>query len=208
MLNVDGRYSDLHQNHLSKCAPLLENHVANAVRDLKYIDRVSARAKTVKSFVNKTKKTNRDGTLKYTDPFEQVQDMLGARVVVFYPQTVMEVNHALSTYYTTYEEADKQPESLSEFGYEGKHFLFRIPADIIPEDAPSEFPECFELQIKTLFQHAFSETTHDLVYKPGLSVSNDQKRRAAFAAASAWGADQVLRQFVEELLPNYPSNDN
>jgi hypothetical protein len=48
-------------------------------------------------------------------------------------------------------------------------------------------PEFFELQIMTLFQHAWSEANHDIGYKPG-SVRLDlgAERRLAFTSAQAW----------------------
>lgn len=44
--------------------------------------------------------------------------------------------------------------------------------DEIKEDESVAF---FELQIKTLFQHAWSEAEHDLGYKPSTVLSSDQK---------------------------------
>ncbi|WP_321488312.1 RelA/SpoT domain-containing protein [uncultured Hyphomonas sp.] len=207
MTNLELRYSDLHDNYLVPCTNLLREHVAGKFLTTKFIDRVSARAKSVESFLGKATKELEDGSAKYKDPFEQIQDLIGVRIVVFYPQTVVVIDDIIDSYYTSYEESEKHPESSQEFGYEGKHFLLKIPAETLPDNVPTDFPECFELQIKTLFQHAFSEATHDLVYKPGSTIASDQQKRAAYAAASAWGADQVLQQLVEELLPDYPSKE-
>jgi len=57
----------------------------------------------------------------------------------------------------------------------------------------------FELQIKTLFQHAWSEAEHDLGYKPTTVLSHDQKKRLAFTAAQAWGADQVFDELYKQI---------
>lgn len=207
MQNVDGKYAALREEYLLECVSRLQEHISERMKGVEYIDRITARAKTVKSFLKKADKKTPDGSFKYSNPFDELQDMIGARIIVFYPQTIHVVDDIIMRFYTAYEEADKQPASFSEFGYEGKHFILRMPAELLPDEIPEFFPECFELQIKTLFQHAFSEATHDLVYKPGAVVAPEQMKRTAFAAASAWGADQVLAQLVEELLPEYPSSD-
>ena len=68
-----------------------------------------------------------------------------------------------------------------------------VPEDLIDEKLESDKSvEFFELQIKTLFQHAWSEAEHDLGYKPSSQLTSDQKRRLAFTAAQAWGADQIF----------------
>jgi putative GTP pyrophosphokinase len=66
----------------------------------------------------------------------------------------------------------------------------------IKEDESVAF---FELQIKTLFQHAWSEAEHDLGYKPATVLSSDQKRRLAFTAAQAWGADQIFDELYRHI---------
>jgi len=62
-----------------------------------------------------------------------------------------------------------------------------------------EAPEFFELQIKTLFQHAWAEAEHDLGYKPPKPLTSIQKRKMAFTAAQAWGADQIFDELSREL---------
>ena len=68
-----------------------------------------------------------------------------------------------------------------------------VPEDLIDDKlAREESVEFFEQQIKTLFQHAWSEAEHDLGYKPSGELTTDQKRRLAFTATQAWGADQIF----------------
>jgi ppGpp synthetase/RelA/SpoT-type nucleotidyltranferase len=62
-------------------------------------------------------------------------------------------------------------------------------------------PETFELQVRTLFQHAYAEPQHNLGYKPGDAQLTDEVRRElAWVAASSWGADQALDRVREQLL--------
>jgi ppGpp synthetase/RelA/SpoT-type nucleotidyltranferase len=58
---------------------------------------------------------------------------------------------------------------------------------VIDDDADrSKTPQFFELQVKTLFQHAWSEAEHDLAYKPSEPITPHQQRQIAFTAAQAW----------------------
>ena len=56
----------------------------------------------------------------------------------------------------------------------------------------------FELQIKTLFQNAWSEANHDLGYKPERELSKDEKRKIAFTSAQAWGADMIFDELSDK----------
>ncbi|HCT9233418.1 TPA: hypothetical protein OUC02_005035, partial [Escherichia coli] len=106
----------------------------------------------------------------------------------------------IERYYRHIERKDLIPESEAEFGYFGKHFILSMPADVIEDDAHGvKTPNFFELQIKTLFQHAWSEANHDLAYKPEEPLTPLQKRQVAFTAAQAWGADQIFAQLHSEL---------
>ena len=61
-------------------------------------------------------------------------------------------------------------------------------------------PTFFELQIKTLFEHSWAEANHDLAYKPHSELNLVQKRKIAFTAAQAWGADKIFDELSQELL--------
>ena len=98
------------------------------------------------------------------------------------------------------------PESEWEFGYFGKHHILVIPSDVIDDSWDKTMvPRFFELQIKTLFQHAWSEAEHDVGYKEGeKKLDIDQKRRLAFTSAQAWGADRVFDELFKELTVSDP----
>jgi ppGpp synthetase/RelA/SpoT-type nucleotidyltranferase len=60
-------------------------------------------------------------------------------------------------------------------------------------------PETFELQVRTLFMHAWAEPQHDLGYKGPGDLTKLQKKRLAWVAASAWGADHELEGLWAEV---------
>lgn len=193
-------YSQRREEILEPLAARLVEHLQGNLRGIERIDRVGARAKGVDRFVAKANKAREDGGAKYEHPFEQIQDLVGARIVVFYKQDVDVVAEMIDRYYRRIERKDLIPESEAEFGYFGKHFILAVPPDVVDDDADKDkTPKFFELQVKTLFQHAWSEASHDLAYKPGEPLSPLNKRQVAFTAAQAWGADQMFEQLHTEI---------
>lgn len=199
MVTVRRRYEKLLDEQLIEIAPRLERHITNLVSTVPFVDRVSVRAKAIDSFVKKSEKSEPDGTKKYDYPFDQITDMIGARVIVLFEPIVSDVNRVIEQYFTLAESQKKEPESHSEFGYHGHHCLLMLPTELLPDPAAEDLPECFELQVKTVHQHAWSEASHDLAYKEGSPLTFEQRRQIAYAAASDWGADQIFSQLAKEL---------
>lgn len=193
-------YGARHGTMLMPLASKLQAHIQEMLIGIPRIDRVSARAKSPDRFLGKAMKRKDDGALKYEHPFEQIQDLVGARVIVFYKQDVDAVSAAVDRYLRRIEGKDLVPDAVNQFGYIGRHFILAVPEDVIDDNADRvKIPEFFELQVKTLFQHAWSEAEHDLAYKPSEPLSTLQQRQIAFTAAQAWGADQIFEQLHTEL---------
>jgi putative GTP pyrophosphokinase len=120
--------------------------------------------------------------------------------VTFYLSDIDRVAKIVEKYYRPIQSRVLVPDSEWEFGYFGKHYVLIVPSDVIdPSLDKTLIPEFFELQLKTLFQHAWSEANHDLGYKPGATpLNSDAKRRLAFTSAQAWGADRVFDELFRE----------
>ncbi len=193
------KYSQRYKEYLDPVSKNLQSFLIEILKDENRIDRISTRAKSVNRFLSKAKKIE-NGTLKYSDPINEIQDQIGARVITFYLDDVDNIATILKKYLAPIEEKRIVPDSVNEFGYEGKHFIFFIPTDVQVDASNEEAPKFFELQIKTLYQHAWSEANHDLGYKPEIALKNDEKRKLAFTAAQSWGADTIfndLNQAIE-----------
>ncbi len=193
-MTIEGEYRTRYDEVLvplaASLAELLTEHLGGQGR----IDRVSARAKSVDRFVAKAGNVNSRGVIKYEYPLAQIQDQVGARVTVFYKSDVVRVRENLTRYLRSVESKDLVPASEWEFGYFGWHSVCLFPPELIMPEWPADHvPNFFELQVKTLFQHAWSEANHDLGYKPeGGGLTPDQNRMLAFASAQAWGADRAF----------------
>jgi putative GTP pyrophosphokinase len=199
MTTLAETFAQRREHVLLPLASRIETHLKTLFDGFPRIDRISARAKSVDRFIGKALKEH-NGEPKYDDPLNQIQDQVGARIVTFYTSDVETVRLEIEKYFKYIESKKIVPESESEFGYEGRHFILFVPTDILDETLNSaESVEFFELQIKTLFQHAWSESEHDLGYKPSSKLTGDQKRRLAFTAAQAWGADRIFDEMYRQI---------
>jgi putative GTP pyrophosphokinase len=184
---------------LARLANNLNEHICNLLQGQPRVDRISTRAKSVSSFLKKAA-TQIDGRSKYGEPLDQIQDQIGARIIVFFKSDVDGVDALVKRYFAAIEYRAVVPDSESEFAYFGRHLVLVLPSDILEEDMDkASIPYFFELQIKTLFQHAWSEADHDLAYKPGdIPLTGEQKRLVAFTSAQAWGADHIFERLFQE----------
>jgi ppGpp synthetase/RelA/SpoT-type nucleotidyltranferase len=194
--------AEVYQKHyddvLTPIARDLEAYLHGLMQGQPRIDRVTARAKSVVSFLNKAAKVGGDKR-KYQSPLLEIQDQVAARIVTFYLSDVERVQSLVSDYFGAIEDSKREPESPSEFSYEGHHYVLFLPDEALRSVDRRLAPKVFELQIKTLFQHAWSEGGHDLIYKSLVPLTREHLRRAAFTAAQAWGADRIFNELAVEL---------
>lgn len=188
---------------LAKIASQLQLFLKDSLSSVERIDSITARAKDPDRYFIKANKTDEAGCRKYHDPRFEIQDQIGARITVFYLSDVERIRLHVVKYLKFIEQSPKLPESDYEFGYFGLHFILALPEDVVDENvADGVAPEFFELQIKTLFQHAWSEAHHDIGYKSMRPLTSDERRKMAFTAAQAWGADTIFQDLSKELLGN------
>jgi putative GTP pyrophosphokinase len=197
--SLEAEYRRRYEAVLVRLADSIGLHISDCMKNQPRIDRISARAKGVDRFVKKAS-TYEDDKLKYAEPLNQIQDQIGARIVVFYESDVERIDQHVKKYFRAIEYQKVVPDNESEFGYFGQHLVLVLPSDVIEEDMDQTLvPDFFELQIKTLFQHAWSEADHDLGYKPGdTPLTSEQKRLVAFTSAQAWGADHIFERLFRE----------
>ena len=189
-----------YDNILVTIASRLQVHLRERIEEMHHIDGLRVRAKSVNSFIEKSKK-EKDGILRYSDPINQIYDQIGARIIVFYLSDIEIITHQILEYYSPVEIQKIIPDTPDKFGYEGMHLVLFIPDDILTKEINREqCPVFYELQIHTLFQHAWGEANHDLAYKAINELSIDQQRKVSFTAAQAWGADMIFNQLCSEII--------
>ncbi|WP_108459238.1 GTP pyrophosphokinase [Devosia naphthalenivorans] len=158
---------------------------------------VSPRLKADESLVQKAFHRGKG----YGDPYNAIEDKVGIRFVVLTSDDIAAVESAIvdgGLPYWTFEKArdflaerDARP---MEFGYQSVHYVVRSKLGLnfggipIPEYLPCE------IQIRTLLQHAYSELTHDTLYKPSVKATPDMQRAAAKSMALIEATDDYFRQ--------------
>ncbi|MER8882992.1 hypothetical protein [Mesorhizobium sp. M0816] len=193
MTDLRTDYTNRYTKALTPVATALIGNLTEIFAGTPRVDRVTARPKSIDRFMSKAEKADGD-KLKYDDPLNQIQDQIGARIIAFYSSDVPVIEEVILREFRPIESKHVVPQHQWEFGYFGRHHILLMPSDLYSAaEDKALVPDVFELQIKTLFQHAWSEAEHDLGYKPGEQPLNpEDERLLAFTSAQAWGADRIF----------------
>lgn len=185
---------------LTRLARGLEIEITDHLQGVRHIDRISFRVKTTESFVKKAMATTESGAQKYAHPFEEIEDQVAGRVLVFYRSDIANVMAAFERRLKKVEREHRHPSNAKEFDYETTHLVCMLTPDLVPAgwEALDERPVTFELQVRTLAQHAWAEPQHGF-YKNAAGLSADSQRKLYWAAASAWGLDSIWDDLRHEL---------
>ena len=168
---------------------------------------VVATTHRLKKFDSFFEKANRieNGSLKYSDPFIQITDVVGFRVVVLARRHVNEVCEILRKNLEIREEEDKADTLLTEgrLGYESYHLIATLgPTRSALGEYASICEIPFELQVRTALQHAWAENEHRIQYKR--SKNPELVKRFLRLAAAVSSADEEFDRIyeIDEKLKN------
>lgn len=138
---------------------------------------------------------------QYASPYDDIEDKVGIRFVVLTSDEIPIVEKVITEFgdnHWFWEKARDFAEERSskpwEFGYQSVHYVVRAKTGVVFEgnSIPLDIP-C-EIQVRTLLQHAFSEVTHDTIYKPSVKSTPEMMRAAAKAMALIEATDDYFRQ--------------
>jgi ppGpp synthetase/RelA/SpoT-type nucleotidyltranferase len=156
------------QSHLSESLSAIQAAIEARLRDdgLNY-HLVKGRVKSAESVRGKLSKTAPDGALKYPGGLDDLDDILGVRVITYIEPDVANVVTALAGQFRVLETTDKKAQqvSLGVLGYAAHHLILEVCADKTPVGCAGCIGQRFEVQVKTVLQHAWAEFEHDIRYK-------------------------------------------
>lgn len=182
--------------------PNAEDDFAGDIEDLLSdagvtFDRVTARIKSWPSLKAKAKKRREDGELAYPDPWNDIHDLIGVRVNVFHSTEIPVTLDVLKEAFTVIRSVDKAAETriAGGFGYGSHHLILRVPDT--HRELAAYVGRQFEVQVRTVLQHAWAEFEHDVRYKQGSQPLDPQVDRAfTLAAGLIELADQQFDQIA------------
>lgn len=147
---------------------------------------IQSRVKKEASFAEKT--------IRKSDSIhsiEDVTDLLGIRIICYFSDDVDRICRSLEERFEV--DADNSVDkrkglSAREFGYMAVHEICSLKQDgTVPEEL---LGHKFEIQIKTVLQHAWAEIEHDLGYKSEYGVPAEIRRRFSMTAGLMELGDQ------------------
>lgn len=158
---------------------------------------VTSRAKSISRYREKAAKE------KYRDPRSEIFDMAGIRVVTFTESEALIAHEIIKELFELYPEhsADKSKElGLDRVGYRSMHCIGTLGKE------RSELPEYqvfrdmpFEIQIRTILQHAWAEFGHERNYKFQGVLPDSVKRRFSIAAGTLELVDKEFDKLAKEI---------
>ena len=130
-------------------------------------DHVTARVKEWRSLRSKSRKRRPDGTLMYPHPWQDIHDLIGVRVTTYHSTEIPRIIEALTEVFEVRRSVDKtaQTRVSGSFGYGSHHLILRVPPSRVTPALQAYVGREFEVQIRTVLQHAWAEFEHDIRYK-------------------------------------------
>ncbi len=173
------------QNALQEAAQAIRNTIVGRLHDdgLNHHD-VQFRVKAAASAAEKLSRRTRDGRLKYPGGPARLDDLIGVRVILYVESDIDAVAIALSNQFICHDDEDKTAimRKNGGIGYAGRHLTLEVPEKNPPTNCKEYSGYRFEVQIRTVLQHAWAEFEHDIRFK-GSSGDNAEISRA-FTMAS------------------------
>jgi len=154
---------------------------------------ITSRAKSIESFLWKNQRKS------YADPFREITDFAGARVVYLYSSDFEAISALIRNNFEVLETVEKREESGTDrFGYLATHFLVRV-GERFSGPRYNELKQLIcEIQVRTALQDAWAVISHHLVYKSEQETPVQLRRRINALAGLLETADDQFDRLRAE----------
>lgn len=203
----------LHEEFTNKLAELLKALLKIGGIDIQLIE---SRTKDTESFKEKISRSSK----MYVDPFKEVTDLSGIRIIVYYDEDLDKVCQLIEHEFEIDRANSVDKRTIlrpEEFGYQSIHFVVKL------SDSRCGLLEWrhlaglqAEIQVRTVLQHAWAAISHKLQYKREGDVPQELRRRLFRLSALLELADEefmalrnrtaALTQSIEQQLSEGETN--
>lgn len=173
--------------------------IIKEVLDLEKINyySVTSRAKSIESYRLKASKP------KYRDPCAEIMDMAGLRVITYTNSDAKRVFELIKSTFELYPtlSSDKTEElGVDKVGYRSLDCIAALGKERLKLPENHFFRNLrFEIQIRTILQHAWAEFEHDRNYKFKGLLPKDLRRRLPLVAGSLESIDREFDNLSKEI---------
>lgn len=132
----------------------------------------------------------------YVDPFEEIEDFCGVRIICYYQSDVDNICKIISDNYNVLSSENTFDRlKSSEFGYRSHHLIIKIPDEWLGAPAYRKLNGLkAEIQVRTLLMHAWAEIQHKLAYKNSEQVPENFRRKLFRLSAKFEEADEQFEE--------------
>jgi putative GTP pyrophosphokinase len=162
---------------------------------------IESRIKTFDSFADKVSQKG------LTDPFNQINDIVGLRVVCLFLSDLDKIGNIVKTTFELIDKDNKIDNDTKDvFGYMAIHYVVRLKT--IPTGLQQASKTPFEIQVRTIAQDAWASISHHLTYKKGKTIPENWERDFNALSGLFYVADQHFKMIEQESMELRLKNEN
>lgn len=140
---------------------------------------------------------------KYDDPISQITDLAGIRVITYVEDEIDKVCKVIETTFDidATNSLDKSKElGVDRVGYKSVHYIAKLKEDRLNLPEYNIFRDRhFEIQVRTILQHAWAEIEHDRNYKFTGKLPDEISRRFKLLAGVLEISDREFNNISKEI---------
>jgi ppGpp synthetase/RelA/SpoT-type nucleotidyltranferase len=187
----------MYEEFCRRVEALIHDLLASAQIDVVQLE---SRTKSVDGF---REKFERKKLAQGADPFEEIHDLVGVRVITYYLEDVPRVVELLEEHFEVdHENSVNKLDALpsDQFGYLSLHYVVQLNDDrgsLTEWQAYSGLKA--EIQVRTVLQHAWAAVSHKLDYKAAKDAPGSVRRKLYRLSALFELADEQFSEIRDQM---------
>jgi putative GTP pyrophosphokinase len=189
-MNINKEYGDLKDDYDDFLKEVIRS-VEKMIKDAKIpIASIYGRRKELDSIIEEL--TSERFRIKKS--ITELEDLVGLRIVLLFPEYKTKVIELLSHDFVVLKDTSLTPQDYATFGYRSDHLIVEVRDKWLEVPAwRTHQHKKIEIQIRTLSEHIWAETSHALYYKREENIPDAFKRDLSILSALLENVDEKLQ---------------